>query len=429
MMSDERKQRQLLQHGKKESTFLRLRRTKLGLDDFRTVKVIGKGAFGEVRLVQKTDTGKIYAMKTLKKEEMLKKDQLAHVRAERDVLAESNSHWVVQLFYSFQDPAYLYLIMEFLPGGDLMTMLIKYDTFSEDVTRFYMAECVLAIEAVHSLGFIHRDIKPDNILIDKDGHIKLSDFGLSTGFHKNHDSSYYQRLLDQANGAASPTSAAQAARNSVMVNAINLTMTSKDQIATWKANRRKLAYSTVGTPDYIAPEIFLQQGYGNECDWWSLGAIMFECLVGYPPFCSETTHETYQKIIHWQYHLVIPDDVHLSREAEDMIRRLITSADRRLNIEQIKSHPFFYGVDWNAIRQIDAPFVPRLRSITDTSYFPVEDLEQGDADNTAGTDANDSSKDLAFLGCALSLCYIHSDLTSTILYRYTFKRFNISNGA
>lgn len=149
--------------------------------------------------------------------------------------------------------------MEFLPGGDLMTMLIKYDTFSEDVTRFYMAECVLAIEAVHSLGFIHRrvdnraflslffdecsifrDIKPDNILIDKDGHIKLSDFGLSTGFHKNHDSSYYQRLLDQANGSVSPTSAAQAARNSVMVNAINLTMTSKDQIATWKANRRKL---------------------------------------------------------------------------------------------------------------------------------------------------------------------------------------------
>jgi len=410
MMSDERKQRQLLQHGKKESTFLRLHRTKLGLDDFRTVKVIGKGAFGEVRLVQKTDTGKIYAMKTLKKEEMLKKDQLAHVRAERDVLAESNSAWVVQLFYSFQDPAYLYLIMEFLPGGDLMTMLIKYDTFSEDVTRFYMAECVLAIEAVHKLGFIHRDIKPDNILIDKDGHIKLSDFGLSTGFHKTHDSSYYQRLLDQANGATSPTSAAHAARNSVMVNAINLTMTSKDQIATWKVNRRKLAFSTVGTPDYIAPEIFLQQGYGRECDWWSLGAIMFECLVGYPPFCSETTHETYQKIIHWREYLVIPDDVHLSPEAEHLVRQLIVSADRRLNVDQIKNHPFFYGVDWSSIRLIDAPFVPRLRSITDTSYFPVEDLEQGAGDEAAGADASDSSKDLAFLG-------------------YTFKRFTISNGA
>ena len=158
--------------------------------------MIGKGSFGEVRVVQKVDTGKIYAMKTLRKSEMLKKDQLAHVRAERDVLAESNSPWVVQLYYSFQDSAYLYLLMEFLPGGDLMTMLIKYDTFSEDVTRFYIAECVLALEGIHQLGFIHRDIKPDNILIDRKGHIKLSDFGLSTGFHKQHDNAYYQKLLE-----------------------------------------------------------------------------------------------------------------------------------------------------------------------------------------------------------------------------------------
>ncbi|GLB33836.1 putative haspin like kinase [Lyophyllum shimeji] len=403
-MSEERKQRQLQQLGKKESTYLRLRRTKLGLDDFRTVKVIGKGAFGEVRLVQKVDTGKIYAMKTLKKEEMLKKDQLAHVRAERDVLAESDSPWVVQLYYSFQDPSYLYLIMEFLPGGDLMTMLIKYDTFSEDVTRFYIAECVLAIEAVHKLGFIHRDIKPDNILIDKTGHVKLSDFGLSTGFQKKHDSTYYQRLLNP-NNATSPTTAAQTQRNSVLVNSINLTMSRQDQIATWKANRRKLAYSTVGTPDYIAPEIFLQKGYGKECDWWSLGAIMFECLVGYPPFCSDSTHETYQKIMQWPHYLVFPDDVHLSRESEDLIRRLITSADRRLTVDQIKNHMFFYGVDWDTIRLIDAPFVPHLRSITDTSYFPTDEIDQ--ADEARATDSKEASKDLAFLG-------------------YTFKRFTVS---
>jgi protein-serine/threonine kinase len=146
--------------------------------------------------------------------------QLAHVRAERDVLAESNSPWVVQLYYSFQDSSYLYLLMEFLPGGDLMTMLIKYDTFSEDVTRFYMAECILAIEAVHKLGFIHRDIKPDNILIDKNGHIKLSDFGLSTGFHKQHDSAYYQRLLDGTSNQTAQN------RNSVAINSINLTVRS-----------------------------------------------------------------------------------------------------------------------------------------------------------------------------------------------------------
>lgn len=134
-----------------------------------------------------------------------------------------------------------------------MTMLIKYDTFSEDVTRFYIGEITLAIEAVHKLGFIHRDIKPDNILIDKTGHVKLSDFGLSTGFQKMHDSAYYQKLFEgQATEVARHH--ANVNRNSVAINAIHLT-TTKDQIATWKANRRKLAYSTVGTPDYISPEM------------------------------------------------------------------------------------------------------------------------------------------------------------------------------
>lgn len=344
-------------------------------------------------------------MKTLLKSEMFKKDQLAHVKAERDVLAEADSPWVVSLYYSFQDADYLYLIMEFLPGGDLMTMLIKYDTFSEDVTRFYIAECVLSIEAIHRLGFIHRDIKPDNILIDERGHIKMSDFGLSTGFHKTHDSAYYQRLLEGKKDVAP-----QSNRNSVMNDQIFMTLSSRDKIATWKANRRVMAYSTVGTPDYIAPEIFLQQGYGMECDWWSLGAIMFECLVGWPPFCSENAHETYRKILAWRETLYFPDDVHLSPEAEDLIRSLITSADRRLNIEQIKNHAFFRGVDWTTIRNIEAPFVPQLKSMTDTAYFPTEDLENVDPNpnptptapnQTAGLEGEGG---LAFVG-------------------YTFKRF------
>lgn len=407
-ISDERKARQLAQLGRRETSFLRLRRTRLGLSDFRTVKVIGKGSFGEVRVVQKVDTGKIYAMKTLRKSEMLKKDQLAHVRAERDVLAESNSPWVVQLYYSFQDSAYLYLLMEFLPGGDLMTMLIKYDTFSEDVTRFYIAECVLALEGIHQLGFIHRDIKPDNILIDRKGHIKLSDFGLSTGFHKQHDNAYYQKLLEDP----MQQSPVQSNRNSVAVNSITLTLSSKDQIATWKANRRKLAYSTVGTPDYIAPEIFLQQGYGHECDWWSLGTIMFECLCGYPPFCSENAHDTYRKILAWRETLQIPDDIHLSPEAEDMIFQLITAPEKRLGrngAQEIKDHPFFAGVDWSTIRQIDAPFVPHLSSVTDTSYFPTEDY-QDVPDVPVGADTDVGAKDLAFLG-------------------YTFRRYEANESA
>ncbi|PVH13939.1 uncharacterized protein CXQ87_002058 [Candidozyma duobushaemuli] len=381
--SEERKNRQLQNLGKKESQFLRLRRTKLSLEDFITVKVIGKGAFGEVRLVQKKDTGKIYAMKTLLKSEMYKKDQLAHVKAERDVLAGSDSPWVVSLYYSFQDHVNLYLIMEFLPGGDLMTMLIRWQIFTEDITRFYMAECVLAIEAIHKLGFIHRDVKPDNILIDKRGHVKLSDFGLSTGFHKTHDSKYYKKLLEKEdakhNSMLQVPGKAQTQRNSMMVDAIHLTMSNRQQMQTWRKSRRLMAYSTVGTPDYIAPEIFIHQGYGQECDWWSLGAIMFECLIGWPPFCSETPHETYRKIINWQESMVIPEDIHLSAEAEDLIRRLLTSSDRRLGrhggAEEIKQHPFFRGVDWETIRRVDAPFIPKLKSITDTRFFPTDELE------------------------------------------------------
>ncbi|KAA8909194.1 kinase-like domain-containing protein [Sphaerosporella brunnea] len=416
-MSEERKNRRRQQLGKQESSFLRLRRLRLTADDFLTVKVIGKGAFGEVRLVQKKDTGKIYAMKTLLKSEMFKKDQLAHVKAERDVLADSDSPWVVNLFYSFQDAVYLYLIMEFLPGGDLMTMLIKYEIFTEDVTRFYMAQCVLAIETVHKLGFIHRDIKPDNILIDKDGHIKLSDFGLSTGFHKTHDQAYYQRLLENT---STPPSEQQTSRprNSVMVDAIHLTVSNRNQINTWRKSRRLMAYSTVGTPDYIAPEIFLHSGYGQECDWWSLGTIMFECLVGWPPFCAEDAQETYRKIVNWQTQLYFPDEIQLSPEAEDLIRSLITSADQRLGrhgAEEIKAHPFFRGVNWDSLRSIDAPFKPQLTSITDTSYFPTDELENvPERPEVAAARANAMSQQPTQIGEETGLPFIG----------YTYTRFN-----
>ncbi|KAI8996883.1 kinase-like domain-containing protein [Pilobolus umbonatus] len=336
-------------------------------------------------------------MKTLRKSEMLKKEQLAHVKAERDILAESDSPWIVQLYFSFQDTINLYLIMEFLPGGDLMTMLIKYDTFSEPVTQFYIGEIALALETIHKLGFIHRDIKPDNILIDKDGHIKLSDFGLSTGFHKTHDSSYYQRLMEGEEGHNHSSSE------------INLNNINREKIATWKKNRRNLAYSTVGTPDYIAPEIFLQKGYGKECDFWSLGAIMFECLCGYPPFCSDNPHDTYLKIIHWQDSFQFPDDQPISPEAEDLIRRLICSAEHRLTMDEIKQHPFFYGFDWLSVRLSNqSPHVPHLKSITDTSYFPIDELDSIPEHITLPSNENDlytHKKDLAFVG-------------------YTYKRFD-----
>ena len=156
-----------------------LRRQKLNIRDFESLAIIGKGAFGEVRVCRYKQTNEIVAIKKMRKDEMYKKNQILHVRAERDVLSEAKIPWIVELRYSFQDEVYLYLVMEYCPGGDLMSLLINKDILTEDEARFYIAELILSVESVHKLKCIHRDLKPDNILIDKDGHLKLSDFGLS----------------------------------------------------------------------------------------------------------------------------------------------------------------------------------------------------------------------------------------------------------
>ncbi|KAL6048652.1 Serine/threonine kinase 38a [Balamuthia mandrillaris] len=378
---------------KKETEFIRMRRIRLSPRAFESVAIIGRGAFGEVRLVRMKGTKDLYAMKKLKKSEMIKKDQIAHVRAERDALADNNyfhhkNPWVVSLYYSFQDEEYLYLIMEYIPGGDMMTLLIKYDTFTEDQTRFYIAETVLAIDSIHQLGYIHRDIKPDNLLLDKNGHIKLSDFGLCTGLQTKQFSSLYKTLI----GETTTLKITDKDRK-----------TQREKIDTWKKKRKVLAFSTVGTPDYIAPEVFMQKGYGKECDWWSVGVIMFEMLCGYPPFCSETPTETYRKIMNWKETLQFPDEVTLSPEAKDLILRLCCDRSERLTFEELQAHPFFEGIDWNSLRNPESrpPFIPQIDFPEDTQNFeeyePLEESETS-AGSKPGAKRVYEAKDLPFIG-------------------------------
>eukprot|EP01062_Namystynia_karyoxenos_P032753 TRINITY_DN24136_c0_g1_i1.p1 TRINITY_DN24136_c0_g1~~TRINITY_DN24136_c0_g1_i1.p1 ORF type:complete len:757 (+),score=225.86 TRINITY_DN24136_c0_g1_i1:32-2302(+) len=337
---------------------------RMSLKDFELLSVIGRGAFGEVRLCRKRDRPqRVMAMKKLHKQQMLNRNQVAHVRAERDVLVASRAHdslsneWVTRLFYSFQDRDFLYLIMEYMPGGDMMTWLIKYDVFEERIAQFYTAELVLAVHSIHKMRYAHRDVKPDNILLDANGHIKLSDFGLCKHF-------------DHA------AIAAHVHRNPVVPERPHdtrdcLSRTWREKRATWKDARcRKMFYTTVGSPGYIAPEVLLKQGYGLECDWWSVGIILYEMLCGYPPFYADDAMQTCHKIIKWRDFLEFPDGPdELSPAAVDLIRLLLRDADQRLTFEQIITHRFFSGIRWRTLRQQPAPFVPQLTHELDTRYF------------------------------------------------------------
>lgn len=282
----------------KESNYIRLKRSKMDPSMFSKLQVIGVGAFGEVCLTKHVQSGSLYAMKILKKSEVLKRNQVAHVKAERDILAEADNEWVVKLFYSFQDKDYLYFVMEYVPGGDLMSLLIKRGFFPEDMAKFYIAELVLAIESVHRMGFIHRDIKPDNVLIDSDGHIKLTDFGLCTGFRWTHDSKYYQSGTLSRNHSRNPSMDFDDTWAKEHKCRCGHVVDGQKPLARRhiRQHMRCQAHSLVGTPNYIAPEVLMRIPYTHLCDWWSVGVILYEMLVGRPPFYSPNAAETQMKV-------------------------------------------------------------------------------------------------------------------------------------
>uniref|UniRef100_A0A8C2D7B6 Ribosomal protein S6 kinase n=1 Tax=Cyprinus carpio TaxID=7962 RepID=A0A8C2D7B6_CYPCA len=293
---------------------------------FELLKVLGQGSYGKVFLVRKirgSDTGQLYAMKVLKKATLKVRDRVRS-KMERDILAEVNHPFIVKLHYAFQTEGKLYLILDFLRGGDLFTRLSKEVMFTEEDVKFYLAELALALDHLHSLGIIYRDLKPENILLDEEGHIKVTDFGLS-----------------------------------------------KEAI-----DHDKRAYSFCGTIEYMAPEVVNRRGHTQSADWWSFGILMFEMLTGSLPFQGKDRKETMALIL--KAKLGMPQ--FLSPEVQSLLRALFKrNPSNRLGagpdgVEEIKRHIFFATVDWNKLyrREIKPPFKPAVGRPEDTFHFDPE---------------------------------------------------------
>jgi len=293
----------------------------INLNHFDIVKVIGRGSFGKVYLVKKKDTGEFYAMKVLKKEAISSSSQRLHTIAERRILQEINSSFIVKLHYAFQNPDKLYFVMDFLNGGEMFTHLRKNIKFTEKKTRFYGAELILALKWLHDNKIIYRDLKPENIILGSDGHIKITDFGLSKmNINKEND----------------------------------------------------LTFTFWGTPEYLAPEIISQKGHDKSVDWWSLGIIIFEMLMGKAPF----TNKNKQKVLKDVLKAPLPPN-NLSKTANDLVEKLLVrDPKKRLGFGErdaldIMEHPFFEEIDWEklALREVVPPFIPKVKKQDDLRHI------------------------------------------------------------
>ena len=309
----------------------RLSRQKMSEDRFEIISEIGHGGFGTVKLCKDKKTNEIFAMKKLKFDLLINKAQLFHINTEKNILLLNDNTWKAKLNYSFLSKGYLYFIMDYYPGGDLYKYMEKKDTLTEEEARFYIAEIILGVESLHKNSCIHRDIKPDNIFIDQDGHLKIGDFGLS-----------------------------------ILSNNITYPYTYKFIKTQNKENIDKLiGLSDVGSLLYVAPEVIEKKIYGPEIDWWSVGIIFYEMLVGFPPFWSknENDKEIGMRIKHFKKYLSIPKEVKMSKEAQTLIYDFLTESEKRLGkngIDEIKNHIFFKNFDWDNIRKMKPPYIPKL---------------------------------------------------------------------
>lgn len=297
---------------------------KLKIEDFELLKVVGKGSFGKVMQVRKKDTNRIYALKTIRKAHIISRSEVAHTLAERSVLAQINNPFIVPLKFTFQSPEKLYFVLAFVNGGELFHHLQKEQRFDVNRSRFYTAELLCALECLHGFNVIYRDLKPENILLDYQGHIALCDFGLC-----------------------------------------KLDMKDEDRTNTF-----------CGTPEYLAPELLLGQGYNKTVDWWTLGVLLYEMLTGLPPFYDENTNEMYRKILGEPLHFPGPEVV--PPAAKDLLTKLLNrDPQQRLGANgsaEIKAHPFFHAIDWRKLlqRKYEPAFKPSVADALDTANFDPE---------------------------------------------------------
>ncbi len=377
-------------------------------EDFEILKLISNGAYGAVHLVKHRQTEERYAMKKISKTHLLLRNQIEQVFVERDIMTFTDNPFVVALICTFETKNHLCLVMEYVEGGDVATLLKNIGgPLNIDIARMYFAETTLAVEYLHSYGIIHRDLKPDNLLITAIGHIKLTDFGLSKIGLMSLTTNFYEKLLDKE------------------------TKTFNDK-------------QICGTPSYIAPEVILRQGYGKPVDWWSMGIILYEFLVGIPPFTGNTPDELFANVINGEIdwdQLISDTDGESSEEmfcpdAKNLIEQLLEhDPSKRLGTlggaHEIRAHPFCSCINWNTLLREKADFVPVLESPDDTSYFDTRQdrykHSDGDDDNSSTTTNNDSDSLFASFS-SVSMKYV-SELSGTHKQRLSSKQENDSGSS
>ncbi|KAK7258242.1 hypothetical protein RIF29_32806 [Crotalaria pallida] len=384
------------------------------IEDFEIIKPISRGAFGRVFLARKRATGDLFAIKVLKKADMIRKNAVQSILAERDILISVRNPFVVRFFYSFTCRENLYLVMEYLNGGDLYSLLRNLGCLDEDMARVYIAEVVLALEYLHSLNVIHRDLKPDNLLIGQDGHIKLTDFGLSK-----------VGLINSTDDLSAP---------SFSTNGFLGDDEPKPRHSSKREERRK--QSVVGTPDYLAPEILLGMGHGATADWWSVGVILYELLVGIPPFNAEHPQQIFDNIINrdiqWPK---VPEEV--SSEAYDLMNKLLNENPvQRLGATgsvEVKRHAFFKDINWDTLARQKAMFIPSAEAL-DTSYFMSRYIWNPEDEHLAGgSDFDDITESSSGSGSDLldedgDECGSLADFGAPALdVQYSFSNFSFKN--